>query len=194
MDEYGRNYFQQPYQDPAGLKYRIEGDDVIKGVTTILRGGIVKDEKTGREVWNETYRLLNEEGVSRVELFLRGGLNKINHLTKYKNEHRILQQMRSMIRAFTIELVLYAKAWAPEAKMVGGELVNDDIKKVRNKHLVLQVVENAIFQSMQRGEQGFEAENTIKSWNVNELVGRPPSEDAPRRQGWFGGLFGRREA
>ena len=202
----GRNYYDFPPADPIGLRYRLEGDDVITGVVNILRGGVIQ-HKDGSVEYNERYRLMNDEGIARVELFIRGGVNKINHLTKYKNEERIMRQMRSLLKAFTIELTLNLKRWAPNATVVdetastiGNDgqpiititerLINPNHEKVRNKHIILQVVENALFQSMQRGGEGFEAEITGKSWVVNEQVGNHPQEQ--QRPGGLRGLFSRR--
>lgn len=189
-EDYQRNHYAFVSSDPTGLRYRLEGDDVIQAVVSILRGGLVQ-EKDGSLRHNEQYRLMNEEGIARVELFLRGGVNKINHLTKYKNEERIMRQMRALVRAFTIELVENLKRWAPGVYEVNGELINPEYRKVRNKHIVLQVVENALFQSMQRGQEGFEAELTGKSWMVQETVGQRETEK-PRMMG-LRGLFNRGE-
>lgn len=208
MSEYEKNYFPDVEADPAGLRYRLEGDDVIKAVITNLRGGLIKT-KDGY-VYNEAYRHMNEEGIARVEFFLRGGVNKINHITKYKNEERVMRQMRALARAFTIELTENLKYWAPAARVVQEEkvitlnngrqetvmvnrLVNSGIDKVRNKGFVQQVVENALLQSMQRGQEGFEAELTGKSWMVTEQVGGPQRpEDKQRLLSGLTGLFGRR--
>jgi len=196
MSEEETNYFQEEPLDPTGMRYRLEGEDVIESVVTAMKGGLIK-RNDGSTAFNERYRLMNDEGISRVELFLKGGVNKINHLTKYKNEGRILQQMRSLVRSFTIELVENLKRWAPNAETVtvngGEELINPSLEKVRNKHFILQVVENGIFQSMQRGGEGFEAELTGKSWNVLEQVGQQPEQRRGLRggRGFFG--FGRRE-
>jgi len=173
MNEEGNfGYYNDDQADPGGMRYRLEGDDVISAVVSSLRGGLVEDSKTGKVRFNRHYRLMNEEGVARVELFLRSGVNKINHLTKYKNEERVMRQMRSLCKSFLIELVENLKRWAPSARTDNGVLINPTYDKVRNKHLVLQLVENALFQSMQRGQEGFEAELTGKHFVVTENVGR----------------------
>ena len=195
-----RNYYDFPQKDAFGLRYRLEGDDVISSVVNILRGGIVK-HADGTITYNSDFALMNEEGVARVEFFIRGGVNKINHLTKYKNEQRVMYQMRSLCRGFIIELVENMKRWSPNATVVyenitttttAGQiitkverLINPNIEKIRNKHLVLQVVENALLQSMLRGNEGFEAEITGKSWVVNEQVGQQQQREGG---GGFGGL------
>ena len=83
------------------------------------------------------------------------------------------------MKAFIYEIVLNAKRWAP-----------DGHRKVRNMRLVIQMVENAIYQSLLRGTDGFEASLTAKSHTVSELVDNR-NQGGGGRTGFIGRLFGR---
>lgn len=186
-----RNYYQGVMNYIDGLRYRLSGDDVIEQVVDTLRGG-VKTIKGNVKEYHEENRLLNEIGVARAKMLLQGGVNKINHLTKYANENRILQQMKAIMHAWIFELVLNMKRWAPEAEIdERGVLISKENYKVRNPRLVIQVIENAIYQSMLRGTEGFEAELLSKSMFVQETVNR---DDGRQRGGGgpFSRLFGGR--
>lgn len=203
-----RNYFQNANEAVSGLKYRLDGRDVIKDVCDKLRGGFTTDNQTGERKYNESFRLMNEIGISRAEFFLTTGVNKITHLTKYKNEDRIMLQMKALAKAWIVELAANMKNWAPESEWVevemdvprpDGQLVRMKRPvlwsppgcKVRNKTLVVRLIENALFTSMQRGDAGFEALNTTQSMQVSENIIR--DERRKPGKGFFNTLLGRGE-
>lgn len=207
-DEYDRNYYAAPQIDAEGLRYRLEGHEIVERVVDTLRGGAYEDGN-GRKVYRETHRLMNEEGIARVEMFLSGAVNKVVHLTKYKNEDRILRQVLEMARAFLFEQTANMKRWGPwftasvpreeleewarKTGVLQQKILEDDGEtckvhyqvKVRNKYLVLQVMENSLLAAMQRGIDGFEAGNTIKSWNVHEAIGQRGEGDGQPRQNFL---------
>lgn len=166
-----RNYFPTAMDSPGGFKYRLDGREVIREIVETLKGG-VKFRKGQSIDYHEGRRLMNDLGIERVRLMVQTGVNKVNHLTKYSNENRIFSQMKAIMRAFIYELVLNAKKWAPP-----------DQYKVRNMRLIIQMVENAIYQSMLRGTEGFEAQLTAKSWGVQEVM----DHRIPQKSG--GGIF-----
>lgn len=162
MADEPRNYFRGSQQSDQGLKYRLDARDVIRDVCDTLSG--ISRDKYGRPIENESLRLMNEEGVYAARFFLQGSVNKIAHLTKYENEERIMRQMRAQAHEWIKNVALNKKRW-----------------DVKHKGLVVQVVENAILQSMQRGNEGFEASLTGKGWQVSELVDTRPQQP----QGFF---------
>lgn len=197
------------------LEYRLEGGDVVERVVDQLRGGFVIDD-TGKKKYHYNYRLMNDLGISKTEMFLHGFVNKNTHLTKYKNEERVLMQMRSGASAYNFELTLNMKKWGPKfvGHLLDDERIDEFCKrtgavtysiledgrvefqvKVRNPRLVRQLVENAMLASMQRGDEGFEAGNTVKAIQVNEVRDlREQSGVAqsvvPQSGGFFSRLFG----
>lgn len=194
------DYFQQEGIDPRGIRYRLDATEVIEDVVDRLRGGF--EVVGGRKVYKENQRLMNEEGIACVDFFLRGAVNKIAHLTKFSSEARVMIQIRELAAAFLQELVLCRKKWAPDAwiELVEKEItyklpdgtekttvraervpVNPTNDRVKNPRLVLQVVENAMLSSYQRGVDGFEATNLVKSWQVQETIGKQPGE--PQEEG-----------
>lgn len=179
-----KNYFLPPGQQPAGIRYRLEGDDIIQSVIDTLKGGL-KEKKGNSRIYYSERELMNNLGVERVRLFLQSAVSKVSHLSKYEGQERINAQMRALMKAFIFELVLNLKVWAPEASFKDGNLINPYCDKVKNKRLVVQVVENALYASMLRGSDGFEAELLSKSWMVQE------QPDAAKIYGRGGGLFGR---
>lgn len=193
---YGMNLYNAPMHQAADtIKYRLEGEDRLTSVVDTLRGG-VREIKNNVKTYNDDQRLMNELGIQRVRMTLEAGVNKINHLTKYKDQDRIFQQIKSIMRDFIMELGLDMKKWAPNAKIEQGVLVNPLMDKVRNKRLVVQLVENALLQSMLRADAGFEADITGKNFTVSENRNVQPV--APEYQDQQGGflrgfsLFGRR--
>lgn len=192
-DEYGAepaiNYYRDEADRTSGLKYRLDGEDVIERAVDTLRGG-VKSKTDGHKKYFDEYKCMNELGIQRARMILEAGVNKINHLTKYSDKEMILRQIRSIIKAWVFEVTLNAKAWAPEARMLDNKLYNPFFHKVRNKRLIIQVVENSLLQSMLRGSQGFEAELTSKQFSVTEVN---DNRQQPRSGQRFGSwIFGRR--
>jgi hypothetical protein len=168
------NYYPEAQRE-AGLKYRLDGDDVVLATADELRGLTI--DENGTRVESTGARLLSEEGVQRAIFFLRGAVNKINHLTKYGNEERINDQMRAQVGGFLRELTKNMKRWAPP-----GEA------KVRNPRLVLRALETKMYQSFLRGNMGFEAELTGKNWSAQEIFdNRRKDTIRGRVSEWFGG-------
>lgn len=192
MDDYEQevNYYRSSMNSVGGLKYRLDGEDVITRAIDTLRGG-VRASKGGRKEYFSEFRCMNDLGIQRARMVIESGVNKINHLTKYTDKEMIFRQIRSVIRAWIFEVTLNAKMWAPEAKFVKGRLINDDFCKVRNKRLIIQTIENALLQSMLRGTGGFEAELTSKQFSVHELTDNREGATPPRG-GFLSGMFGRR--
>lgn len=169
------NYYAQKQQE-AGLKYRLDGDDIISAAADELRGATF--DKEGKKIIIPENRLLNELGVQRACFFLRGAVNKVNHLTKYENVERVNEQMRSTMIAFIKELTLNIYNWRPEGK-----------RKITDRRLILHVLETKAYQSYLRGTEGFEAQITGKNWGVTEVYDySPKSENAQDRiRRFFGG-------
>lgn len=178
-EEYPVNYYQGGVVDEGSLRFRVDADDVITKIADELRGGL-KTERKGVKTYHEERRMMNEEGVSRVVALFNGIVNKVGHLTKYQNEERVVRQLKSVIKSFIFELILNLKRWAPSGSY-----------KVRNKRVIIQMVENAVHASMLRADGGFEANNLSKIWNVNQIEDYR-QQSAPRAGGgWFGKVFGR---
>lgn len=192
LEEYepqASNYYRNQLDYATGLKYRLDGDDVIERAIDTLRGG-VKQTINARKIYFEEYKLMNEVGIQRARMVLEAGVNKINHLTKYTDKEMIFRQIRSLTKAWLFEVTLNCKRWAPEAKIVNSRLVNNNFSKIKNKRLVIQTVENALLQSMLRGTDGFEASLTSKQFSVQEIQDHREGGRGGKR-GFFGGLFSR---
>lgn len=181
------DYYQGANHDPSGIRYRLEGEDVISQAVDTLKGGVIGTNDLGDKVYNDKQRCMNDVGILRARMVLQSGVNKVNHLTKYFNEDRIHGQIKSIVKAWIFEVTLNMKSWAPEAFIKEGKLVNSSHSKVRNKRLIIQTIEQALYQSMLRGTAGFEANLTAKSYNVQEINDNRPKP----RMGGFGGVFGR---
>lgn len=204
----GRNYFQASLENVDGLKYRLDGNDIIKSFVNSLRG--ISVDARGNKVYNPADRMMNERGVNRIALLLQT-VNKSTHLTKYENEERVLLQVKEIARSFRKELTKSMKIWAPETYHVdinhrvikkilhdGREVDVSEIEllskksfdKVRNPSMIVQQVENILYASMNRGARGFEAElvSKIQTINENRIVG---GEDDKPRTGIISRLFGR---
>ena len=185
------NYYRNQLDYATGLKYRLDGEDVIERAIDTLRGG-VRATINGKKVYFDEFKLMNEVGIQRARMVLEAGVNKINHLTKYTDKEMIFRQIRSLTKAWLFEVTLNCKRWSPEARFTAkGELVNPDFTKIRNKRLVIQTVENALLQSMLRGTDGFEASLTSKQFSVQEIQDNRQGGGVGRRGGFFGGLFQR---
>lgn len=168
------NYYHDPDRE-AGLKYRLDGDDVVQATADELRGMTFTSE--GKKLFLTENRLMNEQGVQKAIFFLRGAVNKINHLTKYENEFRINEQIKTQVGGFVRELTKNMKAWAPN-----GE------PKVRSPRLVLRALETKMYQSFLRGNEGFEAQITGKNWGVQEVYDYRKKENTTDRiKSFFGG-------
>lgn len=181
------NYYRNQLDYATGLKYRLDGEDVLERAIDTLRGG-VRQTVNGKKHYFDEYRLMNEVGIQRARMVLEAGVNKINHLTKYTDKEMIFRQIRSLTKAWLFEVTLNCKRWSPEAKINNGRLVNPNFSKIRNKRLVIQTIENALLQSMLRGTDGFEASLTSKQFSVQEIQDNRSSSG---KRGFFGGLFTR---
>lgn len=156
------------------LKYRLDAKDAIRELCDQLRG--VQRDRAGRVVSEEEgFRLMNDEGIYRVNVFLQAGCGKITHLTKYENEDRILRQMRYLSTAWLFSIVLNRKRWA-----------------VKDKDMIVQAGEKLMFESMLRAKEGFENNNISQTYIVNENIDRTGAPPSPiERRGfmsrWLGG-------
>ena len=212
-EELQHNYWRGAEQDVSGIKFRLEGTDVIQQTINQIRGGLIRDETTKRMVYNTKECLMNETGVSAVKFYLHAGVNKVIHLTDY-NETRIMKQMKPLVNAFLEELTLNMKMWGPILPFKHDQQLSDDeiasefahgflkvIKtmktetgyvslvkvKVKNKSLLLQGIENSLLQSMYRSKGGKEAQLTAP----NVLFSENQVQQEPSNKGF--GFFGRRK-
>lgn len=186
------NYYQEVSQADS-LRYRLDAGELIEQAVDTFKGGVVGLDEYGKKVFFEGQRLMNDLGIQRARMVLEAGVNKINHLTKYKDEERAFRQVKSITRMWIYEVTLNMKKWAPEATFdANGKLINEHTHKIRNKHLIIAVVENAILQSMLRATAGFEAELTGKQMVVSEHkdYSMQTKEDPHAMGGWFGGKGG----
>lgn len=152
-----KNYFTSSTDTFSGFKYREDGKEVIEPIIQRLRGGIEKD-KYGKVIYNDAYRLMNEQGISRIVFFLSGIVNKNTHLTKFNNEVAILIQMKAYSKELCITLGEKRREW-----------------EVKDVDFVQTTIENTIFTSLLRGTAGFEAELSAKSHHVMENINQNPS-------------------
>lgn len=175
-----KNYYAG-FNDSQGdnLKYRLDAKDAIRELCEQLAGH--ERDRTGRlETKNERMRLLNDEGIFRVKVFLQSACGKITHLTKYENEDRVLRQMRHHASPWLFTLVLNRKNW-----------------DIRDKETILFAGEKLMFESMLRAKEGFENNNISQTYIVNENIDRtgvpPPSMQRPGiLSRWLGGSGGGR--
>lgn len=180
------SYWQDQGQ-PDSLHYRLDAEDIVQAAVDTFRGG-VKEIVNGKKVYFDEQRLMNDLGIARAKMIMESGVNKVNHLTKYKDEERVFRQVRAIINAWIYEVTLCMKKWAPNAYFEGHQLINPTFDKIRNKHLVIAVIENALLQSMLRGTGGFEAELTGKQMMVSEHKDYTTQRREGERPGsWFGG-------
>lgn len=184
------NYYRNALDTASGLKYRLDGEDVITRAIDTLRGG-VRSKVNGKKTYFDEFKCMNDLGIQRARMVLEAGVNKINHLTKYSDKEMIFRQIRSLTKAWLFEVTLNSKRWSPEARFSrhDNHLINDNYSKVRNKRLIIQTIENALLQSMLRGTDGFEASLTSKQFSVHEVKNNSPQNN--RGGGLFGNLFGR---
>lgn len=181
MDE-AVNYYQEAQAASDSMLYRLDGKELVQDAVDTLRGG-VKSISNGQKEYYEHNRLMNELGIQRVRSILEAHINKNAHLTKYSKEERINVQIKSIMKEFVKTLASNLKRWAPEAEFNKGILDNPNHCKVRDKGMVVQQVEKAIYQSMLRGVEGFEALNTRPNLQVQQI-----SDE--RQQQRSGGFFG----
>lgn len=182
------NYYRSAVDTVGGLKYRLDGEDVISRAIDTLRGG-VKSKVNGKKTYYDAFRCMNDLGIQRARMVLESGVNKINHLTKYTDKDMIFRQIRSMVNAWLFEVTFNMKKWSPSSEFdeASGQLINKNFDKIKNKRLVIQTIEHALLQSMLRGTDGFEASLTSKQFSVHELNdNRPPKSGG----GLFSGMFG----
>lgn len=162
-----KNYFGSALDSVSGLRYRLDGKDVINDMEITLRGGYV--DRRGKILYDETKRIMNDKGIHHARFMLQSAVNKINHLTKYDNEDRIQKQTQMLARAWIFQVVKNRKNW-----------------EVTEPREAVRVIEQTIYESMLRGNDGFEAELITKSHNVNEVV-TPQRE---QRESVFSRFFG----
>jgi len=189
------NFYAQDPLSSDNMRYRLDGDDVIERAIDTIKGYVGKD-KNGEKVYSPHMCLMNELGLQAVRMTIELGVNKINHLTKYKDEDRINRQLRAVFKAWQFELTKNMKMWAPETyfcQKTHSWVVKPGCK-VRNSRLVTQKVENAILQATLRGDDGFEAQLTGKAYSVQEVHDRRGEEGREGRGGgsWWNPFGGRR--
>lgn len=187
MNQQPLNYYQVNNESDS-LRYRLDAADLIEQSIDTFKGG-VKSINKGVKEYYDSQRLMNDLGIARARMVIESGVNKINHLTKYKDEERVFRQVKSLVRAWIYEVVRNMKTWAPSATLVNNKLINPSGDKIRSKHLVIGVVENVLLQSMLRGTDGFEAQLTGKQMQVIESrdFTSERREDSGSMRGWFGG-------
>ena len=187
------NFYTQDPLSSDNMRYRLDGDDVIDRAIDTIKG-LVGFDKNNDKVYDPNMRLMNDLGIQAVRMTIELGVNKINHLTKYKDEDRINRQLRAVFSAWQFELAKNMKMWAPETKydFKNKTWLVVEGKKVRNPFLITQKVENAILQATLRGDAGFEAQLTGKAYSVQEVHDRRGEEQDRGRSSWWNPFGGRR--
>lgn len=172
------------------MRYRLDGMDIIERLVDTLKGGLQGyDTTTGEKIYYEENRLMNDAGVHAIKMLLENAINRDNHLTNYRDIVRIHEQLvNTIILPLEFEIALNSKRWAPEAYYdENGKLINPTFKKIRNKRLIISMVENGVLQSMQRAEKGREADLTAKQYNVQEIKDESKRQvQLPGSQLWEG--------
>ena len=148
---YSKNYYT-PMHDNSGFKFRVDGRDVVADLLDALRGGVTKT-KYGKVEYNKEHRLINDLGISRLQLFFRSVVNKNTHLSKYADKEMILSQVRALSKEWCMTTALNRKRW---------EVSDPDLVQVN--------VESTILSSLLRADEGFEAQISGKSHQVSEIV------------------------
>lgn len=171
QEQYSRNYYANQRDVADSLKYRLNNNELIKRIIDQLSGATY--DNNGRvNGYDPNLRLLNEKGIYNIRVILEGQISKNTHLTKYANETRINEQMKSILKKIIDTMTLQRKEW--------------DIK---NKDSVLLIIETGILESKLRANEGFENNNVSRSWNVNENIDTTPqakqSAILPNKS-WFG--------
>ena len=149
-----KNYYT-PTQDSSGFKFRVEGREVINEMIDALRGG-VKKGKYGKTEYDEQFRLMNDLGISRASAYLRGVVNKNTHLSRFPDKDSIMKQMISLSEEWAMSVAINRKHW-----------------QIKDPDLVQQIVETAMISALLRADEGFEAEISGKSHQVNENLTTP---------------------
>lgn len=172
---YGKSYFPNAAGDASGFKFRVDGKDVVQELVDALKGGVSRDN-TGRIAYNEEYRLMNDLGVSRAQFYLKGVVNKNTHLSKFKDEERILRQVRALAKEWCVTLAQNRRRW-----------------DVKDPDVVQQLMEQSILTALLRADEGFEAQLSGKSHNVIENIQSTPQGPEQQHSGFLGlgRIFGR---
>ena len=165
-----KNYYAGASDSVSGLRFRVDPQIEIRRVVDTFAG--VSRDKYGREIGKAKFPMMNEEGVRNARGWLEGTVTKMTHLTKYLNEERIMRQVRYYIGVWIYNVTRYKKLWG-----------------IKNTRAVIAEVEKLITESMFRGHEGFEANLTAKSFQVQEL--HTSREDTSGGRGGFlgTGLF-----
>jgi len=187
-DEDNLDYYQQVSYDDS-VRFRLDSSELIELAVDSLRGGVVKVEGK-KKFYNKNHAFMNELGIQKAKSVLQNCCNKTVHLTKYKNEERVAAQVCSIMEGWDFDLARHTKEWAPNASFKDGKLSNDSTDKVKNKRIINQILENAIYASMLRGTAGFEAELTGKNIMVNENRDLQTMERYSDGGGGVGGMRG----
>ena len=185
------NFYTQDPLSSDNMRYRLDGNDVIEGVIDIIKG-YSHTNNNNEKVYDPNMRMMNDLGIQAVRMSIALCVNKVNHLTKYKDDDMIKRQLRSIFKRWQFDLTKNKKLWAPETIQVGKEWIIAEGKKVRNDGLITQMVENPNLQSSLRGADGFEAQLTGKAYSVQEFHDRRGEEQDSSRSKWIPSFFGGR--
>lgn len=158
-DENRLDFYADYNQTQTGLKERIDPSNEIQRVIDTFAG--VERDKYGKETPNSRkYPVMNDEGCSRTKGFLYGMVTKITHLAKYQNEERINRQTRHFCKEWVKIIVKNRKKW-----------------NIIDREVVLSEIENFIYESKTRANDGFEASITGKAHQVSEIIQQQNKEE-----------------
>lgn len=162
-----RNYFNSSLDSSTGFKYRVDGGEIVKKTIDELRGGLYKD-KNGRNQYRKEFQMMNDLGIARASFFLNGIVNKNTHLSRFRDEARILRQIQALSREWCVTQAINRQRW-----------------EIKESDLVQQIMEGSILMAMLRADEGFEAGLSSKSHHVMESYNHSPVQEQSR------GLFSR---
>ncbi len=149
---FSKNYFAgQATEDASGFKYRVSGESVVRRTLDALQGA-TRDEE-GNLKYEKKFRLMNPEGLSRAKLFMEALINQNTHLSRFRDEQRVLRQIKSLSKEWVVTVATNRKRW-----------------QITEPDLIQQIMEQTILISFNRADEGFEAELSAKSHHVMEQV------------------------
>lgn len=158
-----KNYYGNPLSDVNAIKFRQDPIEVRKAIISTWRGELYVDEKSKNPNNDPELRLMNERGVMHFSTYINSVVNKEAVLTNQDGE-RINIEMINLLVAVIKDIAKNRKRF-----------------EIRSKDAVLQTIENPSNFSKRRGADGFEAELSSKSINVQEnIVNNPPPQGGVR--------------
>lgn len=158
-----KNYYGNPLSDVNAIKFRQDPIEVRKAIISTWRGEINFDDKNKTPQDDPELKLMNERGIRHFSTYINSVVNKEAVLTNQDNE-RINIEMINLLTAVVKDIAKNRKRY-----------------EIRSKDAVLQTIENPSNFSKRRGADGFEAELSSKSINVNEnIVNNPPPQGGMR--------------